>query len=219
MISRLRQHARTHGIRATAKQLFPRLSRGVYSNARITVLLKGLDSIAEPSKRSGVELVPLDRDRLEGLSELNRRRDRRRADKRFRDNLDRGLRGFVGLRNGETIAYYWWIEGERGDSHPDLAWLGPALEIRPGDVYGSDFYVLPEHRSGGTANELLFMIESALKERGFKRIWGYVDAGNSGARWTYSARGYEPIEEVTVRKVLFHHRTGPRPRVGSPAHE
>jgi GNAT superfamily N-acetyltransferase len=200
-------------------QIFPRLSRGVYSSTRITVLLKDLGSISEPRKRSEVRLAPLDRERLEGLSELNRKRNRRGADRRFRDNLDRGLHGFVGLRDGEVIAYYWWIEGERGDSHPDLEWLGPALRLEPGDVYGSDFYVLPEHRRGGTANELLFLIESALREQGFRRIWGYVDAGNGAARWTYSARGYEPIEDVTVRKLLFHRRTGPAPRVGSPAHE
>jgi GNAT superfamily N-acetyltransferase len=209
MISRFRQYVRAHGVRASARRLFVQLRQRVYSNAPITPLLKDLDSIKEPAKRSGVRIEPLDRDRLGGLYELNRKRHRRRADRRFRKQLDRGLHGFVGLRDGETVAYYWWVEGERGASHPDLEWLMPALEIRPGDVYGSDFYVLPEHRQGGTANELLFMIETALKDRGFKRIWGYVDAGNSGARWLYSSRGYESIGEVTVRKLFSRRRTGP----------
>lgn len=216
MISRLRQYARTHGVRASAKQLFVHLGRSVYSSGRITVLLKDLDSIKEPAKRSGVEIEPLGRDSLPGLSELNRKRNRRRADRRFRRDLDRGIHGFVGLLAGVTVAYYWWIEGERGNAHPDLGWLAPALEIKPGDVYGSDFFVLPENRQGGTANELLSQIETSLRDQGYKRIWGYVDAGNSGARWLYSSRGYQPIGEVTVRKLFFHRRTGPVPWVGSP---
>jgi GNAT superfamily N-acetyltransferase len=219
MIGRLREYARNHGVRATVGEGFQRLAAAVYSDHRITLLIKDLDSINEPRKGGEVRIEDLDRGHLAGLSGLNRRRRRRRADRRFAANLERGLHGFVGLRGDEAVAYYWWVEGERAAAHPDLAWLGPVLEIEPGDVYGSDFYVLPEYRQGGTANALLFQIETALAGRGFKRIWGYVDAGNSGARWTYSSRGYRPIAEVNVRKVFFHRRTAPAPPVGSAADE
>lgn len=219
MISRIREYARTHGVRATAVQLFRRACRGLYSSDRITVLLKDLESVKEPAKRSGASVEPLDRGRLAALSDLNRRRGRGLADRRFRRSLERGMHGFVAVREGQTVGYYWWIEGERGGSHPDLAWLEPALDLEPGDVYGSDFYVLSEYRQGGTANELLFLIESSLRDRGFRRIWGYVDSGNRQARWLYSSRGYLPMGDVTVRKLLFRRRTIPPPRVGSAADE
>jgi GNAT superfamily N-acetyltransferase len=219
MISRLREYARTHGIRATASELLIRLRRAVYANDRITLLIKDLDSIAEPARTSDVRIEPLGRDKLPGLSELGRRRGRARLGRRFRSNLDRGLHGFVGIRDAETVAYYWWIEDEHADSHPDLAWLGSAVEVRSGDVYGSDFYVLPDQRQGGTANQLLYLIETALRDLGYKRIWGYVDAGNSAARWLYSSRGYRPTGEATVHKLFRHRRTEPHSPVGSPAHE
>jgi GNAT superfamily N-acetyltransferase len=219
MIGRIREYVRAHGVRATAVQLATRLHRGLHSNERITLLLKDLDSIAGPAKRSGIAIAPIDRERLGGLSELNRRRHRRRADSRFRRDLERGMQGFVGLREGETVAYYWWVEGERAELHPDLAWLGPALDARVGDVYGSDFYVLPEHRQGGTANELLYLIESSFRDSGFRRIWGYVDSGNRQARWLYSFRGYLPMGDVTVRKLLFRRRSIQPPTLGSATDE
>jgi len=219
MIGRLRQYARAHGVRATAMQLFLRARHGIRAEDRITLLLKELDSVKEPRKRSDLTVEPLARDHLPGLSELNRRRHRRRADRRFLANLERGLHGFVGLRDGETVGYYWWVEAENGEAHPDLEWLGSALDLAPGDVYGSDFYILPEHREGGTANEFLFQVESSIQEQGFRRIWGYVDSGNREARWLYSSRGYLPMGDVTVRKLLSRRRTDPLARVGSPAHE
>ncbi|MGB7686430.1 MAG: GNAT family N-acetyltransferase [Solirubrobacterales bacterium] len=219
MIGRIRQYAGTHGVRATALQALRRLRRGVVADDRMTVMAKDLDGIAELRKPTGVRLEELDSSHLAGLAMLNRKRRRKRANRRFQSNLDRGLHGFVGLQGNEIVTYYWWVEAERSECHPDLEWLGAAVQFAPGDVYGSDFYVLPEYRAEGTANEMLFLIETALRDRGFKRVWGYVEAGNSGARWLYSSRGYRPMGEVTVRKLLFHRRTTPAPPVGSPAHE
>jgi GNAT superfamily N-acetyltransferase len=217
MIGRFRRYAREHGPRAAVAKLFEQLRESIVSEGQVTTLLKDLGSISEPRRRSSLEVVPLDPDRLAGLSELNRKRGRPGVDRRFRDNLERGLEGFVGIRDGATIGYYWWVDAERANGHPDLEWLGDWLQIEPGDVYGSDFYVLPEHRAGGTANEFLFAVESGLRERGFKRLWGYVDSGNRQARWLYSSRGYEPIRDVTVRRFLSRRRATAPPRVGSPA--
>lgn len=193
-------------MRAALAEILRQLRDSVVSSHRITVLIKDLDSISKPRKSSGLELLPLDRAQLPGLSELNRKRGRRSVDKRFADNLERGLHGFVGLRDGATVAYYWWIECDRAGAHPDLEWLARALEVEPGDIYGSDFYVLPEDRAGGTANEFLFQLETAIAAAGFKRIWGYVDSGNREARWLYSSRGYQPTRDVTKHKFLSRTR-------------
>ncbi len=216
MIGRFRRYAREHGPRAAIAKSFEQLRASVVSEGRLTILLKDLDSIPEPRRRSSLQVVPLERSHLDGLSELNRKRGRPGVDRRFRDNLERGLQGFVGIREGETVGYYWWVGADRAAAHPDLEWLGDWLQIEPDDVYGSDFYLLPEHRGGGAANEFLFAVESGLRERGFKRIWGYVDSGNRQARWLYSSRGYEPIKDLTVRRFLSRRWTI-APSVGSPA--
>jgi GNAT superfamily N-acetyltransferase len=209
MIGRLRQYARTHGVRATLVQIPRRLAKGVFASERLTVMSKDLDAIVEPRKTTGVRVEEVDPSHLDGLAELNRKRGRKTVDRRFRRNLERGLHGCVGLIDEEVVAYYWWVEAERAESHPDLAWLGTGVQIGPGDVYGSDFYVLPEHRAGGMGNEVLFQIECLLRERGFKRVWGYVDTGNREARWLYSARGYQPMKELTSRRVLSRRRIAP----------
>lgn len=198
--------------------MLSRLRDAVFAKRRMTILVKDLDSIVEPSRPAGLSVEDMERGHLDGLSELNRERGRRWVDRRFRKNLARGLHGFVGLRDGEIVGYYWWIDADGADAHPDLAWLGSAVDLQQDDVYGSDFYILPAHRKGGAANEFLFHVETALRERGFERIWGYVDFGNRQARWLYSSRGYLPIRDVESRKLLFLHRTGPVPQVGSEAH-
>jgi hypothetical protein len=211
MISRFRRYAGEHGGRAAIVKAAGEVGSRVYSKAQLTILLKELDEIPTPRRSSGVEVVPLDESRLAVLSELNRARGKRGADRRFRANLRRGLRGFVGLRDGRAAGYYWWVDTERAGAHPDLAWLGDSVRIGPGDVYGSDFYVLPEERAGGTSNDMLFQVESRLREQGFERLWGYVLEGSRDARWLYSSRGYRPMGEVYCRRILFHRQAAELP--------
>ncbi len=209
MIGRFQRYAREHGVRAALAKGFAGVRRKAFSTRRVTILLKELDSIAIPRSATDLEVVDLKPEHLDGLSQLNRARGRRGVDRRFRASLDRGLHGFVGCRGAATVGYYWWVEAERADRHPDLEWLGEFLQIEPGDAYGSDFYILPDHRAGGTANEFLFRVETALAERGFARLWGYVDSGNLQARWLYSSRGYQPIRDLTRRQTLISTKTTP----------
>jgi GNAT superfamily N-acetyltransferase len=183
-------------------QALRRLGGLVYEEDRMTIVLKDLRSIAEPKKEMPLTVEKLERRHLEGLAELNRKRRRQRSDRRFRRYLDRGMHGFVGVLGGEVVGYYWWVEGDRADAHPDLGWLGPAIAIGREDAYGSDFYLLPEHRGGGLANVFLYQVESALRERGLTWLWGYVDHGNRQARWLYGSRGYRSMGEVSSRRVL-----------------
>lgn len=202
MIGRFRRYAREHGTRAAVSKSASELRRRAFSENRITILLKDLDEINAPRRPSELEVVAMERSHLEGLSELNRRRGRLGVDRRFRADLEHGLRGFVALLGGEVAGYYWWVEGERFAAHPDARWLGDSLQVEPGDVYGSDNYLLPEARGGGTANQFLYRIESAIAALGYGRIWGYVESGNREARWLYSSRGYRPMRDVSVRTVF-----------------
>jgi GNAT superfamily N-acetyltransferase len=216
MIGRFRRYAREHGTRAAVAKTSSELRRRAFSENRITIVLKELDEIAVPRRPSELDVQPLERAHLEGLSELNRRRGRPGVDRRFRADLDRGLKGFVALLGGEVVGYYWWIEGARFGDHPDARWLGDSLQVESGDVYGSDNYLLPEARGGGTANQFLYRIESAIAALGYARIWGYVESGNREARWLYSSRGYQPMSDLSVRTVFSRRlKTTPVTTVGS----
>jgi len=206
MIGRFRRYAREHGASAALRKGLAEARRRTYAAGRVTLLVKDLDSISTPRRSADIEVVSFEEHHLAGLSELNRRRGRPGVDRRFRDYLDRGLNGYVGLRAGEIVGYYWWVDCAVPGVHPDLDWLGDSLQIRPGDAYGSDFYLLPEARGGNVANAFLYGVESDLARRGFDRLWGYVESGNREARWIYSSRGYLPMGDVIIRRTLSHRR-------------
>ncbi len=207
MLSRLRRHLRAHGPRQTAAAIARKLWRLVYSHERLIVLTKDLDSIVEPVKQSGLRVAKLDASQLPGLAELNRKRDTPDVDERFADYVAKGFNGFVAYRGEEIVGYYWWVDRDMATLFPDLAELGLGIELATGDVYGSDYFLLEQHRGGGAAAELLYRIESGLRDLGYARIWGYVVSDNRPARWTYSSRGYLPMWAVHRKRVLIVNRT------------
>lgn len=184
-----------------------KLLRLVYRDERLIVVIKDLDSIVEPSKQSGLRVADLDASQLPGLAELNRKRDSPDVDARFADYVAKGFNGFVAYVDDELVGYYWWVDRDKAALFPDLAELELGIELGAGDVYGSDFFLLEQRRGGGTAAELLYRIESGLRDLGYARIWGYVASDNRPARWTYSSRGYVPMWAVHRKRVLIVKRT------------
>jgi GNAT superfamily N-acetyltransferase len=179
---------RRDGVRATARRL-----TSAFARTELLVLVKRLDAIAPIAFDRRLEISDLDPGALPALAELNRRRCDTRATGRFAADLERGCRGFLAHDDGVLAGYYWWADGE----HPHLDALG--VELAAGDVYGFDFFLAAEHRGEGRAMEFLFAIETALRERGYDRLWGYVRGDNRPARWLYSTRGYEVVKEVHGR--------------------
>ncbi len=209
MVARFREYARRHGIRKALIEVASRLRALVYSTHRITLVRKDLSVIKAPSKQVDLRVGDLDAGALAGLAALNRERGRSNLDRDFRRNVERDIGGFVGRIGGEIVAYCWWVDADRAGVHSDFSWLAPALRMRPSEVYGSDLYMLPRHRGRGTAEAMLFGVETGLRERGFEAMWGYIDAGNMAARWTYAARGYASTEDLLVRKLFGHRKVVP----------
>jgi GNAT superfamily N-acetyltransferase len=179
---------RRDGVRQTAS----RLADG-YRPDELLVIVKRLDDIQQISFQPRLQVAELTGGWLPALAELNRRRCDTRASARFAADLERGHRGFVASVDGVVVGYYWWANGR----HPHLDRLGIALEA--GDVYGFDFYLAEEHRGDGNAVAFLHAVETALREQGFARLWGYVRDDNRPARWLYSLRGYEVIKHLHLR--------------------
>jgi GNAT superfamily N-acetyltransferase len=203
MQSRLRRYVRAHGARQTAIEIGRRVRSLAYTEEQLIVLLKDLDSIVEPLRRDVVRLEDLGPQHLPQLAELNRKRCQPQADRRFARYVEQGFSGFVGYHGEELAGYYWWVDSSKAATFPDLRELGLGIAVEPKDVYGSDFYLLEEHRGAGVAADFLFKVESSIAAAGYGRIWGYVLSTNRPARWIYSTRGYLPMWIVERKRILL----------------
>lgn len=202
MIGKLRRNLSEWGVRGALARLIRQLREGFVSEELI-VLLKDLDSIPEPHHRAGLRVEDLEPRHLPGLSEVNRRRNAPHADRYFETAVAKGFHGFVAFKGSELVGYYWWVDRDADPPHPDLWLLGKGFEMEPGDVYGSSLFLLEEHRGKGAAGDFLHHVETSLRDRGYRRIWGYVEATNRPARWLYSTRGYWPMWKVVHRHFIF----------------
>ncbi|HEY8816492.1 MAG TPA: GNAT family N-acetyltransferase [Candidatus Dormibacteraeota bacterium] len=180
-----------------------RLRRLFYLDQRFIVLLKQLDTIVESRRPGDLRVEDLEAKHLPALADLNRRRGRPQVDKRFATNVASGFHGFVAWRGDRLVGYYWWVDRDAPELHPDLRDLDLGIELEDGDVYGTDFYLLEEFRGSGTAADFLCKIEKSLRDRGYRRLWGYVDSGNRPALWAYRSRGYESMWILERKRRLW----------------
>lgn len=201
----------THGWRQTVVAIGRRLRGLAYSDERLIVIVKELDSIVEPWREGELRVVDLTQRHLPGLAELNRKRGRPEVDRRFARYVEQGFHGFVGYQDSELVGYYWWVDRDVPTLYPDLRKLGLGIELGDGDVYGSDFFLLEQRRGNNVAAEFLYKVESSLRDRGYSRLWGYVTSGNRPARWVYSTRGYTPMWIVRLRRILLVQRATREP--------
>jgi hypothetical protein len=197
----LRRRFREGGLRALLAFLAAGIRAQLSKRETALVIVKRLDEIAVPLRRGDVRVEPVQRRHVPALRELNRERGDLDGDARFAADLDAGHGGFAGFKGEQLVSCYWWVDGGM-PPHRDMRELGLGIELADGDAYGYDLYVNKAHRAGGTVNDFLFQVETALRERGYERLWGYVVADNRTARWTYEARGYEPRWLVERTRVL-----------------
>lgn len=204
---RLRRYVNTNGARRTAAAIGRLLLGLVYMEVRLIVLVKDLSAIVEPRRDGGLRVEDVGPGRLSELAELNRRRGRPEVQRLLERYLEQGFHGFVAYRGEELIGYYWWVDREVPVEYTDTHKLGLGIELGDGDVYGSHFFLLEEHRGGGTATDFLFKVERSLRDRGYVRLWGYVSGGNRPAQWVYSTRGYAQKWIVRLRRIALIQRT------------
>ena len=67
------------------------------------------------------------------------------------------------------------------------------IQLGARDAYLFDFFIQPEHRGGGSANEFMTRIEAELGRLGYERLLGCVDVENKQARWLYRLLGWEDL--------------------------
>jgi GNAT superfamily N-acetyltransferase len=200
-------------VSATIKLVPQRVWARVHSRNVMIVILKDLEAPPRPPRETDLRVEDVARHHLPALSELNRERGLPNVDARFGADIDAGYGGFVALRDDRLVAFYWWVDRDapppasRSSIAAAIDELGLELQLGPGDVYGADLYVGERDRSRNTAQAFLDQVEQALRERGYGKLWGYVQENNRLARWTYSLRGYQPMWRVIQTKTLGRRRS------------
>lgn len=206
MFARISKKLRERGVGGTLRDLLARLRRDLYSEETSIVLLKDLNEVLQVRRPTGVVFEDLRPEHLPQLYELNREREAPIVDRRFAAYFEAGFHGFIALLEGRAIGYYWWVDAAGAAEFPDLRDYDMGFELGPGDVYGSDFYILEAHRDGRLAGEMLARVEGGLADRGYSRLWGFVLADNRPARWLYESRGYERLWTHKRKKRFFMSR-------------
>jgi len=197
----VRRRFREEGARAAARHVIARTQAQLIERNCHIVVVTDLHEIAVPVRRGELRVESLERRHLPLLHELNQERHDLTGDMRFAGDLDKRYGGFVAFKDDELVGFYWWTDASM-DPHHELRNVALGVELGPGDAYGTDFYVAERHRGGGRASDFLYQIETALRERGFERLWGTVEVNNRAARWTYATRGYADQWTVAGRRLL-----------------
>ena len=94
----LRRYLHAHGWRRTAAEV---AQRTIGREEQLIVLVKDLGAIVQPRAHGEIGLEDLGAAHLPQLAQLNRKRGRPDADRRFARDLEHGFHGFVGYRDGE----------------------------------------------------------------------------------------------------------------------
>ncbi len=198
----MRRSLRERGVGGTLGRLAGATTEG-YVSEELIVLLKDLGEVVEPKEIDRLRVEDFDPAMLPQLHAMNRERGDEEEDRYFDQSVERGFHGFAAFAEDRMVGWYWWVDRDNPVAHPDLYRLGRGFELEPRDVYGASFFLIEEYRGGGRAGEFLFRVESALRDRGYKRLWGYVDSDNRPARWLYATRGYVPTWRVHNRRFAF----------------
>jgi GNAT superfamily N-acetyltransferase len=201
-VADLRCRIRRDGARAVLGKLPARLRAALSSSQEIVVIEKDLGAVTEMEVEEKLRMEDFGAGHLAAMRAFNRKRCNLKADARAAAAVERGYRGFVAYVGDELVGYYWWVDGAIEPRHADIERFGLGIELQPGEVYGYDFYLLEEHRGDGKSMEFLHKVETSLRDLGYRRLWGYVEAGNRPARWLYGLRGYKPVRKVVNRRKL-----------------
>ncbi len=120
----------------------------------------------------------------------------------IRDGLQNGYSGFTALEGRQLVGYLLYVR--KGcplwDNHPHLRRFD--LKLAEEDVYIFDLFISPEHRGRGRGTEFLHKIQEKLRNDGYTRVLGYVDASNVPARTLYSILGWNETRTCIGRKFF-----------------
>ncbi len=121
--------------------------------------------------------------------------------------LDNGYHALLAEVDGEVVGHIWWHDHrlDPANVHPHLVRYG--LELEPDTAWGFDLYLLPDSRGRGASNDFFALFRRTLRDLGYTKVYGHVDAKNLPAVWLHKLQGYKKVKTVEGRlycKCLLH---------------
>ena len=155
--------------------------------------------LGEEKYRNKTELRVVEGDRRSVRRLCQSHEELRRQWAKCASYLDNGYHALLAELDGELVGHIWWHDHrlERRRIHPHLVRYG--LELDQGQVWGFDLYLLPESRGRGTSNDFFALFRRHLRDLGYSRVYGHVDAKNTPAVWLHKLQGYRKVKAVEGR--------------------
>jgi GNAT superfamily N-acetyltransferase len=189
---------RRHGLRRTARHVVVAAIAWVQAVQDDLVILKELREA--PAAGSPRVIADLDDASFGPFADFNQRRCNSRATRKARARRRRGCRCLILFHERDLVGHYWWVDHTAGKRHRHVMRYG--IDLADGDVYGFDYFITPRYRGNGNATTFLQCIEQELRGLGYRRVWGYVEADNTPARWLFSISGYTVVNRVQRNGML-----------------
>jgi hypothetical protein len=162
--------------------------------------LESLPDLEEPILEEPYRIVQLTDGMIEGGDLVFPVQSRRLKAK---VKMKQGLTCFV-LLNGHSVVGDIWCDCSGGPdgkaSHDDLDWLG--IENGPGETYGFDMFIDPSVRGGNLAGPFMKSFLYVLKERGFRRTYGYYWSDYLPALWMHRILKFKERDQMRVWRFL-----------------
>lgn len=202
-LDRLRAEARGEGawaaLRRAGRLAFARL---VYERLDEVLIVCDLTGPFDAGARADLELREIEASQAAALEVFGRAHTSDTDVRKLRAYLRCGYHGDAALEQGQMIGYVWWMDARvpPAQRHPALLRLG--FELGDADVYSWDLFLSPACRGGGRARAFYGRHLESLRQRGFRRALGWVEAGNTPARVLYQKLGYRDVGQRTSR-LLF----------------
>jgi len=117
--------------------------------------------------------------------------------------MRKGLSCFVLLKDQLVVGDIWCdcpADRDEKASHADLGWLG--IENRPGEVYAFDMFIEPKERGSNLAGPFMKGFLYVLKDRGFRRAYGYYWSDYLPALWMHRILKFKEREQMKVWRFL-----------------
>jgi GNAT superfamily N-acetyltransferase len=121
-----------------------------------------------------------------------------------RVRMRKGLTCYVLLKDRTVVGDIWCDCPEGPDeraSHDDLGWL--RIENRPGEVYSFDMFIDAEERGNNLAGPFMKGFLYVLKDRGFKKSYGYYWSDYMPALWMHRILKFQEREQMKMWRFLF----------------
>lgn len=148
------------------------------------------------------ELYEITKDNYEQDRYLHSIKSRKYKMKKY---LNDGCKAFVVTNGNEIAGDVWYTTAKISNNNfHDLKWLN--LCLKENEAYMFDMFVSPEQREHHVNDFLVNRSLIALKQKGFKRIYGYYDSDNIPALWFHRKHRYTELKKLNVKQTLLTKR-------------